>query len=394
MSLNKLRLGLMRALVALSFVWPFINANYFFPQAEFEVNFLPVFVAAAIAPEILAADGVALALLTGTLAFAATYGSMDAVLRIAIGAFPCIFLLNLQQYCVRSNKELIPRSLAYRTLQLFVSFSVLQWIDFYVHSVIPGWITDLLTVLVPRYSGHPYDELGLRGVQGWASEPSGAAVISLCFAVVAVRQDPRRRLWVLLWLCILVVVNKSIYGMVLVAVFGFICLARRKYKWHSIIGLGLLTAGFLIYALKSARLEEVVATMVLYGADPAINIDLARVNQMLLPLAAFPGIYKPFTIFGVDMQPMGLLPLLVGYGSVFGLSLYARLVFFKLPLRNLQSSTLALLMLLMISFVVPPDLIPAIVAFTYALTPTTGLPRKDIWHERVANKLHGAYAAP
>jgi len=390
-ALTKVRVQMARLLVIFSFVWPFINANYFFPKAEFEINFLPVFLAVALAPEIFAADGVALALLAGGLSIAAIWGSSDAVMRVAIGAVPCIFLFNFHSYCINHEEELIPGSLAYRVLQIFVGFSVIQWVDFYVHAVIPGWFTDALTVLVPRYLGHPYDELGLRGVQGWASEPSGAAVICLCFGVVAAYQDPKRRLRILLLLVLLVLVNKSVYGMALVAILSLIYLTSLQRKRYSVIGFVLLAAGVAFYASSSARLGEVMETMVLYGADPGFNIDLARINQIAFPLAAFPKIYEPFTVFGVEMQPMGLLPLLVGYGSIFGLALYLRLIF-KSSLKNVQSFPVALMMLFVLSFIVPPDLTPAIVAFAYVATPNTGLSHKTAWYEKLMKKAQHAYA--
>jgi hypothetical protein len=392
--LTELRLGIARFLVIFSFVWPFINANYLFPQAEFEVNFLPVLLAVVLAPEIFAADGIAMVLLGGTLAVAAFWGSTNAVLRLAIGAVPCLFLINFQQYCLSHKQELIPQSIAYRTLQVFVGFSVLQWVDFYVHPVIPGLVTNILTTVVPRYSGQPYDELGLRGVQGWASEPSGAAVVCFSFAVVAVQQDPKKRWRVLLILAILLLVNKSVYGLVLLLILGLVYLLFIRHKSYSILGLATLAAGILLYASRSVRLTEVIETALLYGADPSLNIDLARVNQIVFPLVAFPKLYMPFNVFGVEMQPLGLLPLLVGYGSVLGLALYLRLAFFKLPLQNARSLPLAFVALVLLSLVVPSDLIPAIIAFGYAVAPTTGVAPNMTWYQRLTRKAEEAYAAP
>ncbi len=393
-ALTKLRVRTARSLVIFSFVWPFVNANYFFPQAEFEVNFLPVLLAVVLAPEIFAADGIALALLAGALAVAAFWGSTDAVMRLVVGAVPCIFLLNFQKHCVQNNEELIPRSLAYRVLQLFVGFSVLQWVDFYVHSAIPGWVTEALSVWVPRYSGHPYDELGLRGVQGWASEPSGAAVVCFSFAVVAIQQDPKKRLRALLLLAILLLVNKSVYSLALLIMLGLIYLRFIRHKRYIALGLAVLAAGILFYASTSVRLAEVVEKALFYGADPGLNIDLARVNQIVFPLMAFPKLYVPFTVFGVEMQPLGLLPLLVGYGSILGLALYLRLVLFKLSFRNARSWPLALVTLALLSLVVPSDLTPAIIAFGYAAAPTVGVVAKMTWYQRLIRKAEEAYATP
>ncbi len=394
LAFTKGRLRLAKALVVLAFVWPFININYFFPRADFEVNFLPVLLAVAIAPDILAADGTALLLLAGTLAVAASWGSTDAVLRIVIGAIPCLFLLNFQQYCLSHGKELIPASIAYRTLQLFVAFSALQWMDFYLHPVIPGWLTNILTILIPRYSGLPYDEFGMRGVQGWASEPSGAAVVCFSFALVAAKQAPRRRLAIVLLLAVLLVVNKSIYGLLLLAVLALIYLSSFRYKRYSVIAISFCAVGLFYYAGSSTRLDEVIANTLLYGADPTLNIDLARVNQIVFPILAFPRIFRPFTAFGIEMQPLGLMPLLLGYGSVMGLGLYLRLAFFKFPLRRVKSLPLALIALAFLSFVVPSDLVPAIIAFTYAVIPAGELVPTMTWYEKVFRKAQQAYATP
>jgi hypothetical protein len=87
-----------------------------------------------------------------------------------------------------------------------------------------------------------------------------------------------------------------------------------------------------------------------------------------------------------------LLPLLAGYGSIFGLALYLRLALFKSSLRNAQSFPVAVTMLFILSFIVPPDLTPAIVAFAYAATPKRGLSRKPSWYEKVMKKAQQAYA--
>jgi len=69
------------------------------------------------------------------------------------------------------------------------------------------------------------------------------------------------------------------------------------------------------------------------------------------------------------MQPLGLLPLLVGYGSVFGLLLYYRVIFRSFRLRSGIWRPLGLASILLLSFMSSPNFIPAIVAFTYAMTP-------------------------
>lgn len=379
-------------LVALCFVWPFINVNHFFPQWDVEVNFLPIFLAMMVLPEVLLADGFSVLLLAATFVVSAVWGTPEAVLRLSIGSIPCLFLLNLQQYCLRRGKELIPRFIAYRTLQLFVGVSLFQWYSLYVSPVIPKWFTELLATVVPRYSGEPYDEFGIRGVQGWASEPAAAAMMCFAFAVVAAQQDPKKRFRILLLFAILLAVNKSVYAIGLLAMLGIVYLLSFKRKRYTVISLALLSLAAFFYISSSTRIDEFARSTAIYGMTPDTNFELFRLTQIFYPLAAFPQVYQPIYLYDRYLEPVGLLPLLVGYGSVIGLGLYLRMCFFKFRLKDARSVPLALATLFVLSFLVPPDLVPVIIAAAYALTPVGGISQKVVWYERVLSKMQQAYA--
>ena len=391
-SLTAFRFQLARLLVVISFVWPFININHFFPQSDVEINFLPVFVASMMMPEVLAADGIALTLLAATLGVSVLWGSENAVLRVVIAAVPCLFLLNFHQYCLRRGRDLIPCSIAYRGLQLFVAFSFLQWFSFYIFSVIPGWLTEALSTIVPRYSGEPYDEFGVRGVQGWASEPAAGAMMCLSFAVVAAQQNPKRHLPTLVLLALLLPVNKSVYAIGLLAMWGLVYLFSLRSKWYAITGLSLLSLTLFVFISTSSRIEDFLTSAVIYGIEPESNFQLFRINQIIYPLTFFPRIYKPIWLFDRYIEPIGLLPVLLGYGSVAGLAFYGRLAFFKFPLRRVNSVLLVFTTLFVLSFLVPPDLVPAIVGFAYALTPTSEVAPRITWYEKLIRKAQQAYA--
>ena len=362
-SLTEVRFRVAQFLVLVCFVVPFFNFNHFFAQSEVEVNFLPVFLAVLVLPEVFLADGLSVFLLAATLGMSVLLAPTESVLRLIIGAVPCLFLLNLNRHCLSRGRELIPRSLAYRTLQVFVSFSALQWFSLNVLPVIPGWFTEVLATIVPRYSGEAYDEFGVRGVQGWASEPAGAAMVCFSFAIVAAQQEPKKRLRILVLLVVLLAVNKSVYAVGLLAILGVVYLFSLKHKWYSVAALVLLSVGLAWYVSSSNRIEDFAKSAAIYGVEPDINYQLFRVNQIIAPLAAFPRIYHPVYIFDHYIEPMGLLPLLVGYGGVLGLALYVRLAFFEISLRHARSPTIALASLFVLSFLVPPDLIPPIIAF-------------------------------
>lgn len=363
-----LRLQLARLLIVVSFVWPFVNTAHFYPDSTIETNFFLLFLAIGLAPEALLNDKWSLLLLIPAVGVAALASSVEAGLRIVIGVIPLLFLLGLYRSFAIRGRELIPRLVAYRAMQAFVGFSVVQYIDQNFVSIIPGWLTDALTVLVPRYTSTPYDEFGIRGVQGWASEPSAAAMTCLAFATVAVLQQPEKRWRVLGLFAAMALLNKSIYAIALLALFGLALLFEMKNKMATLSALVPLVGGVAYFIVHSGRVLELRSNILIYGLSETSNRELLRLGQIIYPLTVFPGIYKPVELFGIKMEPLGLLPLLVGYGSVIGCLIYYRVVIARLLSLRLKSLTLALVSAAVFSFVISPDFVPIAVAFAYTVT--------------------------
>lgn len=362
-----LRLQLARLLIVVSFVWPFVNTTYFYPSSTIETNFFFVFLAIGLAPEALLNDRWSLVLLIAAVGVAALGSSVEAGLRMIIGVIPLLFLLGLYRSFAIRGRELIPHSVAYRALQAFVGFSAVQYIDQNFISIIPVWLTDALTLLVPRYTSTPYDEFGIRGVQGWASEPSAAAMTCFAFATVAVLQQPERRWRVLGLFAAMALLNKSIYAIALLALFGLALLFEMKNKVAILSALVPLVGGLTYFIFHSGRVLELRSSVLIYGLSEASNREFLRLGQIIYPLAVFPGIYKPVELFGIKMEPLGLLPLLVGYGSLIGCLIYYRVVIARLLSGCLKSPTLALACAAVFSFVISPDFVPIAVAFAYTV---------------------------
>lgn len=366
---ESLRFDLARLLVVVTFVWPFVNFSYFFPDATVEINFLLVFAAIGLAPGLLFEDFRSSLLAIAVITVAAIWGPSSSALRLLIGVVPSLFLVSLYRYFLSRGKELIPRGIAYKALLLFVGFSVLQYINFNVFPVIPEWLTNCLTILVPRYMDVPYDEFGIRGVQGWASEPSGAALTCFSFCVVAVQQQPEKRWRILLLFAVLAVVNRSVYSMLFLILLVLACLWHVKSRLRALSAVIAFVLVFSYFAVRTNRVAELHEHLDTYGLNDESNRELARFTQILYPMASFPRMYDPVTVFENEMQPLGLLPLLVGYGSVFGLFLYYRIIFRSFRLSQAESKPLGLAAIVVLSFMSPPDFVPAIVAFTYAMKP-------------------------
>jgi hypothetical protein len=366
---ESLRADLARLLVVVSFVWPFFNFSLFFPDTTLEINFLFVFVAMGLAPALLFQDFWSPLLAVAVIAVAALWGPPNSVLRVLIGVAPCLFLVGLYRRFHDRGTELIPRGVAYKALLLFVGFSVLQHVNFNVFPVIPGWLTNFLMILVPRYADVPYDESGIRGVQGWGSEPSSAAMTCFSFCVVALQQHPEKRWRILLLFTLLTAVNKSVYCML------FLVLLAPAYLWHvksrlrTLSAVVVFTIVFSYLTLRTSRVTMLREDVISYGLDQESNRELLRFAQILYPLRSFPRLYSPVTIFELEIQPLGLLPLLVGYGSVFGLLLYYRVMFRGFHFAQAESKPLALAAIFLLSCISSPDFVPAIVAFTYAMKP-------------------------
>jgi hypothetical protein len=377
---ESIRCEFARLLVVVNFVWPFINFSQFFPDSTVEINFLLVFAAMALLPALLFEEAGSFLLAAGVIAVASLWGPSSSALRLVIGVAPYLFILALHRHLQRRGKELIPQGVAYKALLFFVGFSVVQHIHFHVYPVIPDGLLNSLMIVVPRYNDVPYDDSGVRGVQGWASEPSGAALTCFSFCAVALRQEPEKRWHVLLLFTILTAVNRSVYCMLFLILLALVCLWHTRSRLRAVFAVAVFVLAFSYFALRTSRVTELRENADTYGLDGESNRELFRFAQVLYPLGAFPRLYRPESVFGLEIQPLGLLPLLGGYGSVLGLLLYYRIVFGRFRLSQTRSKPLAFAAILLISCTSPADFVPAIVAFTYATTPikTAVAPSLDI----------------
>jgi len=369
MRFKSLRLQLAKFLVVATFVWPFVNTSNFFPQSTVEINFLPVFLAMSLAPEVLFEDLFSLLLVLAGIALAAVWGPPDSALRLIIGALPCLFVPSLHRYFRTRGKELVPRPLAHFALYTFVGFCILQHVHFNIFPIVPDWLSNGLASIVPRYMDAPYDEFGMRGVQGWASEPSSAAMTCFAFSVVAIQQEPKKHWCVLVAFAALTALNKSVYGILFLVLLGGVSIWGIGRKFHALLILIPVGAVFSFFIFQSGRVTQLRENLLIFGLSQDSNRELLRFAQIIYPITAFPGIYRPVSLFGLDMQPLGLLPLLIGYSSVIGCILYYRLTFRNFRLTDAQSTPLALAALFVLTFMSSPDFLPVIVAFAYATAP-------------------------
>jgi predicted MFS family arabinose efflux permease len=69
------------------------------------------------------------------------------------------------------------------------------------------------------------------------------------------------------------------------------------------------------------------------------------------------------------MEPMGLLPLLAGYGGVTGLVWLGCLLWRNAPREGLPQRLLLITTGIVLLFMAPPDLIPVVIAFAIFLVP-------------------------
>ncbi len=368
-----LRISTARLLVNLNFVWPFINASYF-GDSTLETNFIPVFIAAMLVPEVLFEDSRSL-ILSGAIillaAFAAPPGSY-AWLRLVIAVIPTIFLIGFYRYLSRSNRELISISLVELSLLGFLGLSIIQFVDFKLIRIIPDWFTRIMSGLVPRYMQSASD---VRGVSGWASEPATAALMCFAFATVLIQNEPRKRLRVFLLFGLLTFLNKSLYSLALLTYLVLIQVAVMRRRVYAIVFLvvALFVGLYVVHSsARVAELEESFFTDLQFSETD--SPQLQRIAQIVFPLMSFPRIYEPIAIYADQsyiVQPLGLLPLLVGYGSLLGCFLYYRLIFRMMPPREANSKLLALLGILVLSLWSPPNFVPSIIAFIYCLKPGT-----------------------
>jgi hypothetical protein len=367
------RLALAHVLVVFSFIWPFFNYQLLDPSSLTEINFLPVILAAVLLPEVTLREKRSLFLSLPVFAVALLWANPTAWLRVAVGIVPLHFVLNLTRHLKEQRRELIPSNLAYRTLAIFVVFCVLQTVQFNLFPVIPEWLTAALMQIVPRYSAIPYDNTGIRGVQGWASEPSSAALVCVAFSLVAIRQCPQRRWRVLALFALFVLLNKSIYALVLLILLALGCLFTLRKKRLRLLALIPMSLAVSVYVARSGRLVELQNNLLVGGLSSESNKELMRFAQMFYPLQGLPHIYSPPNLYGsLIMEPMGLLPLLAGYGSVFGVVWLAYIVWRNFPPRRVTLRPLALVAALVLFMMTTPDLIPSVVALAVFLVPRAG----------------------
>jgi hypothetical protein len=361
--LVRARVALARALILFSFVWPFFKYDLVDPGNTTEINFLPVFLAALLVPESSLRDRWSLMLALPVFAVAIAWATPTAPLRLAIGIIPLHIVLNMTRYLRMDGRELIPPNLAYRCLQIFVAFCMVQTVHFNLVAVIPEWLTSALVAIVPRYSEVPYDFSGIRGVQGWATEPSTAALVCMAFAVVAIYQRPDRRWRVLAWFVALLTLNRSIYCMILTILLSLYCLCTIRRKTYAFLAMVPAAGGLLGYIAKSGRMSELLTGLQSDGLNIESNHDLMRFVQILNPLVTFPHIYKPITLYEVWVaEPIGLLPLVAGYGSVLG-ALWLTYFLWRNILHGEHRSRLLLYSATFVLLIMSPaDLIPCVAA--------------------------------
>jgi hypothetical protein len=368
------RLRVARWLIAFSFVWPFFNFAGIFPEMSLEVNFVFVFLAAGLLPEDTFCEKWSLLLALPAFAVAIIWANPTAPLRLAIGIIPLHFVFNLTRRLRERGQDLLPPDLAYRSLIGFVLFCVVQTVHLRLVPIIPGWLIQALVAMVPRYMEVPYDDTGIRGVQGWASEPAGAAMTCIAFSIVAIYQRPERRWRVLSLFALLVLLNKSIYALVLMTLLALSCLFSIRRKLFALLALGLFSLIALFYIAGSGRIADLDTSLLINGISNESNRDLQRFAQIFGPLEQFPHIYKPPTLYANSvMEPVGLLPLVVGYGGLIGL---AWLVYFLVQkMRSCENSVrpLALTAGFVLLMMTPPDLIPSVVALAVCLAPRAAL---------------------
>jgi hypothetical protein len=363
MTLPALRLAIARGCVVLCFFWPFFNYDLVVPGCTVEINFLPVFAAALILPEIFLLDLPSLLLTLPAYLIALIFSAPTSPARLMIALVPLHIIFNLTRRLRENGEELIPALWAFRGLKIFVLFSVAQMIQMHFLRILPGTLLNLLVAVVPRYFTLPYDDLGTHGVQGWASEPSSAGLTTIAFALVAIQQRPEWKWRVMSWFAVLVLVNKSIYAIVLGILLLTACLGNLRRKWIAFAGIIPAAAIVGFYLSISGRVAKLSENIAIDGLQTESNHELARFVQILSPLQQFPQIYKPVILFGSwVMEPMGLLPLCVGYGSLFGILWLLYILFKNFPISQVKERGFWLVAAFVLFIMASPDLICSIVA--------------------------------
>lgn len=370
LTLPALRLSIGRALVVFSFIWPFFNFDLIVPGNTMEVNFIFVFAAALILPEIFLDEWKSIVLAVPAFLVALILASPTSCLRLIAAIVPLHFIFNLTRALRARGMELVPANVSYRALKIFVLFCAAQTIQMSYFHVIPAVVSNVLVSIVPRYWTVPYDHLGVHGVQGWASEPSSAGLTTIAFALVAIHQKPELRWRVMAWFACLLMLNKSIYATILALLLLVACLQslrRKVLATFALIPAGALVAAYMFHSGRVAVLRE---NLLIDGLNSDSNHELARFVQILSPLQQLPHIYKPVILFGSwVMEPMGLLPLVAGYGSVFGVFWLIYILRKNFPLSQIRMRPFWLIALFVLLFIASADLICSIVALAVFLVP-------------------------
>jgi hypothetical protein len=283
---------------------------------------------------------------------------------------PLHFIFNLARALRARGIELVPANLAYGALRVLVLFCAAQTIEMNYFHIIPEGLSDQLISIVPRYWTVAYDQMGVHGVQGWASEPSSAALIAITFSLVTIYQKPALRWRVMAWFAVLLILNKSIYAIILATLLLLACLfslRRKVLATLALIPAGALVATYMIYSGRVAALRE---NLLIDGFNSESNHELARFVQILSPLQQLPHIYKPVILFGSwVMEPMGLLPLVAGYGSIFGVLWLAYILRKNFPLSQVRVRPFWLIALFVLLFIASADLVCSIVALAVFIVP-------------------------
>ncbi len=371
LTLPTLRLTVARALVVINFLWPFFNFDLIFPGNNMEVNFLFVFLAALILPEILLDEWKSIVFAVPAFLVALICSSPTSCLRLIAAIVPLHFIFNLTRALRSRGIELVPANVAYHALKIFVLFCTAQTIQMNYLHILPEALSNVLVSIVPRYMTVPYDSLGVHGVQGWASEPSSAGLTSISFALVAIHQKPELRWRVMAWFACLLMLNKSIYATILAVLLLVACLQSLRRKVLATLALipaGVLVAAYMVYSGRVAMLRE---SVLIDGLNSVSNHELARFVQILSPLQQLPHIYQPVILFGSwVMEPLGLLALVAGYGSIFGVLWLLYILKRNFPLNQVRMRPFWLIALFVLLFIASADLICSIVALAVFLVPS------------------------
>ena len=148
------------------------------------------------------------------------------------------------------------------------------------------------------------------------------------------------------------------------------CLATLARKRYALLASMPIGAIILFLIVRSARLVDLRSDLLINGTSSGTNNELARIAQIFGPLSQFPFVYKPPLIFGgIVLEPMGLLPLVAGYGSVLGIVWLLYILRRNFSLRRIPLRPLALIAGAVLLILTAPDFIPAVVAFAFFMVP-------------------------